>query len=222
MANLGDYIGQLMAEITLARLQADLEAVRLADYYANHPLLKAFPVPRFRLPDVTLDFPVAITGVQSPRDGKPLDVAEARRVFRAALDEELDECGVKPTVAERKQLHAVIDRRFRALKVPSLVSTSSVSVADEATNAIEAALPQKLIAGQERAQFIDGLRNRSRVAMLRLLPSPSRVRVITTTADLRELPPQALMRLQLTITEQGVEWRGDSSAKGGGRKLLPE
>jgi hypothetical protein len=221
MANLGDYIGQLMGEITLARVQADLEAVRLADHYANHPLLKHFPVPRFRLPDVTLDFPVAIADVQSPH-GKPLDVSEARRVFRNALAEQLDECGLKPTSTESRQLHAVIDKRFDALQVPDLVSTSSIAVADVMTNAVEEALPQKLVASPERARFIDGLRNRSRVALLKLLPSPSRVRVVTNTGDLRELPPQTLTRLQLTITEQGLEWKGDGSAKGGGRKLLPE
>ena len=34
--------------------------------------------------------------------------------------------------------------------------------------------------------------------------------------------PGYLTHIQLNITEQGVEWRGDEGKDGGSRKLLPE
>ncbi len=43
MPNLGDYLGQLLSEITLARMHADLESIRIAELYAAHPLLRTFP-----------------------------------------------------------------------------------------------------------------------------------------------------------------------------------
>jgi len=216
MPNLGDYIGQLMAEITLARVQADLEAVRLAEHYAKHPLLKTFPVPRFRLPDVTLDFPIAIAAVHPPRDSVGIDVAKALSVFKTALSEQIGESGVKLTAAEKRNLHDAVDKRFETLRISDLVSTSSVSVADAVTNTVEKFLSVETVGGDERSRFIDAIRDRARAALLSLVPAPSRVQVVTNTAELRELPPQAVTRLQLTITEQGVEWKGD------GKKLLPE
>jgi hypothetical protein len=170
MPNLGDYIGQVMAEITLARVQADLEAVRLADYYANHPLLSTFPVPRFRLPTVRLDFPVAITAVQPPRNGKGLNLAEARKIFATVLEEELDVAGVKLTTAEDRSLSAALRKRWEGLKAPDFVSTSTVHVADVATNAAEEALSTRVLKGAERTRFVTSLRKRARVALLKLCP----------------------------------------------------
>ncbi|MBX9609476.1 MAG: hypothetical protein K2Y51_24925 [Gammaproteobacteria bacterium] len=58
MPRLGDLVGTLMAEFTLARVRADLEAVRLVELYGAEGLLQGAPVPRFRLPDITVDMPV--------------------------------------------------------------------------------------------------------------------------------------------------------------------
>src|SRR5438132_458461 len=66
MPALGEYLGTLLAEITSARLQADLEAARIAQLYASHPLLQHMPVPRFRLPSVSLDLPVAVEKIDPP------------------------------------------------------------------------------------------------------------------------------------------------------------
>ena len=67
MPYLGDYLGQLLAEISLARLQADLETVMLAELYAAHSILRTMPVPHMRLPEVELDIPVLISDSEQPR-----------------------------------------------------------------------------------------------------------------------------------------------------------
>jgi hypothetical protein len=222
MPNLGDYIGQLMSEITLARVQADLESVRLADYYANHPLLKTFPVPRFRLPTVTLDLPVAITEVQPPRSAKGLDMAQARSLFMAVLEGHLSQSEIELTPAESRSLRSALKKRFAGLEAPDFVSTSTVHVADAATNAVDEALPGRL-SGAERTKLITNLRTRARVELLKLLPSPPRVKVVSNTAELRELGPLAVLtHIHLDITEQGLEWKGDETKGGSGKKLLPE
>ena len=71
MPLLGDYLGQLLSEITIARMHADLETVRLAELYATHPLLKNFPVPHVRLPDVELELPVLIKTSEEAHPGQP-------------------------------------------------------------------------------------------------------------------------------------------------------
>src|SRR4051812_7222602 len=98
MPYLGDYIGHLLSEITMARVQADLEAVRLAEMYASHPLLRHMPVPHFRLPTMTLDVPVAIKGMEeakireSPRGDVPLPVMRER--FAAVLTSHMERAGI--------------------------------------------------------------------------------------------------------------------------------
>lgn len=64
MPRLGDLIGTLMAEFTLARVRADLEAVKLVELYRSEGLLAGAPVPRFRLPDITVDLPVLVSELE--------------------------------------------------------------------------------------------------------------------------------------------------------------
>ena len=77
----------------MARVQADLEAVRIAELYANHPLLKHMPVPRFRLPSVHLDIPVLIRGEdEGDSDQRPtLEPEDAAEKFLEVLDAVLED-----------------------------------------------------------------------------------------------------------------------------------
>ena len=85
MPKLGDYIGHLLSEIAIARMQADIESVRIAELYADHPLLRSMPVPRFRMPDVEIDVPVVVKGLEDSPFGESSHgtppIAEIRKVF---------------------------------------------------------------------------------------------------------------------------------------------
>lgn len=224
MSNLGDYLGQILSEITLARVQADLQAVRLADFYAAHPLLKTFPVPRFRLPKVTIDVPVAINEVQvPPKSGAVsagLDIKKARKAFDAAFKGQLKRGGVNLSAEVQQRLFTVIGQRFEQLSAGGSVSPSAIHVADSVSKAIQESLSREKIDAQVQDRFVANVRETARVALVKLLPTPPRVRVITNTAQLRELSPmEFLTRLQFDISEQGIEWRGED---GDGKRLVPE
>lgn len=66
--SLSDYLGHLLSSVSKARMQADLETIRLAEIYKKHPLLQHFPVPRVRLPKVELNVPVVMVGTLTPDD----------------------------------------------------------------------------------------------------------------------------------------------------------
>lgn len=236
MANLGDYIGQILSEVTLARVQADIEAVRLADMYATHPLLKTFPVPRFRLPTVTINVPVAISDAPAAtKAGAPraaLNVAQMQKAFETALNAQFKRGGLKLPAAARARVVAAARERFSKLAPLDALSTSAVHVADTASAAVSQALADVKAGAKpdaradtkadarERDQFVEDLRAAARMALIRLLPTPARMRVVTSTAKLRELgPEELLMRVRIDITEQGMEWRGEDA---GGKRLMPE
>lgn len=62
MNDLGETLGHILCEVTRARMAADLEAVRIAKSYAEDPdgLLRHFPVPRMRMPNIEMTLPVII------------------------------------------------------------------------------------------------------------------------------------------------------------------
>ncbi len=68
-AALGDYIGSLIAEVSRARMQVDMEAKNMALLYKEDPLLQHFPIPRFRIPEMEIEGSVFISSVKP--GGKP-------------------------------------------------------------------------------------------------------------------------------------------------------
>jgi len=60
MAKLGALLGAILSEASAARVQADLESVKIAKMYESDPFLKQMPIPRFRLPEISIDIPIAI------------------------------------------------------------------------------------------------------------------------------------------------------------------
>lgn len=65
MADLSDFLGHILEEITRARVFADAEAVRTAKRYASDPdgLLQYFAVPRLRLPNIEITAPMIVRTV---------------------------------------------------------------------------------------------------------------------------------------------------------------
>ncbi len=65
MSELSDTLGHLLCEITRARMAADREAVRIARQYAEDDggLLRHFPVPRMRMPQLELTLPVVVSHI---------------------------------------------------------------------------------------------------------------------------------------------------------------
>jgi hypothetical protein len=65
MSELSETLGHLLCEITRARMAADRESVRIARQYAEDAegLLRHFPVPRMRMPQLELTLPVVVSHI---------------------------------------------------------------------------------------------------------------------------------------------------------------
>jgi hypothetical protein len=64
MAALKEYLGNIVAGITEARVFSDMESVKVAEAYAKHDLLQHFSIPRMRIQDVELTIPIALESAQ--------------------------------------------------------------------------------------------------------------------------------------------------------------
>ncbi|MBP6455396.1 MAG: hypothetical protein KA275_01600 [Chitinophagaceae bacterium] len=63
MITMQEYIGFLFKEISNARKMADIESKQIALEYAKDDVLKYLPTPRFKLPEVEINIPLTISGV---------------------------------------------------------------------------------------------------------------------------------------------------------------
>jgi len=226
MPALGEYLGALLAEITNSRVQADLESARIAQLYASHPLLQHMPVPRFRTPNISLDLPVAIEKVDLlPAKPDPEELTALRTRLDGIIDQELSRLKLQLPADLRKRLADNLDRLFNRLKSSNSVSTSdAIKASDDAVTAALAAIG----AASKEAATVDpalepSLRRQFAPEFLKLQPPPPNVQVLVATAQLKEIaPPLVLTRINLTISEEGVEWTQTNPSDSSTKTLLPE
>ena len=232
MPRLGDYVGHILSEITIARMQADLEAIRVAEFYVTHPLLRRMPVPHVRLVDVELDVPVAIKEMEEPRADESPRGGVAPKVLRETFDrvtrKRLKEDGIQTTPADQKRLRSLLVERIAALTGPSDIAVDVIRVADDLAHVTaqwisEVRLADGLLDSERVGRFEAELKAAARLALLKVRTPPARLHVLVTTAELREAGPSDIItRLKLKISEEGFEWTTIESAGRERDHLVPE
>jgi len=228
MINLGDYLGQLLAEITIARAQADLEAVRIAELYANHEYLKHFPVPRVRIRDIDLDIPIIILETEdspsdeSPRGGVSPNVMRER--FDSILDQQLKLYSIDISANDRKEINRNLDSAIEQLNRPKFVQADTNLAADKFTLGIRSVLIKRDFAPNVLKVFLESTQKAARTDFINARSPPPRVLVGTTNAQIREAHPDSIVRMSFKISEEGMEWTIISADEDGDRdiRLVPE
>ena len=216
----------------MARMQADLETIRLAELYATHPLLRTMPVPHVRLPDVDLDIPVLIKTSEEPRVGESarggVALADMKGKFNELLMAHLSRAAVALSPRDRKTLNAALDERFARIAIPTEISVDVNRVADDLTvmafRVIGELIPKPAASEAvthltATADFAETVRNE----FLKLRAAPPRLMVQVTSAEIREAgTAENVTRIRLKVSEQGVEWAKIESGGVQYDRLVPE
>jgi hypothetical protein len=213
MPNLGDYLGHILSEITIARMQADVEAVRVAELYSSHPLLRHMPIPHFRLPNVEIDIPVVIKGMEkqsaeASTRGAP-SMVQMRKVFDTVLLMVLKEEGIAIKPEIKRRLNKNLDKKAASMRQPSEVSVGINIVADEfSRTALKSLTEARVSLDREKLSKVEErLIQASKIEFLKVRKPPSRVEVLIGTSEVRESgPEQVITRLHLKISEESFEW----------------
>ena len=200
----------MLAEITIARLHADLEAVRIAELYAEHPLLRTMPVPRFRMPEVELDVPVVINEIDKP---EPIDSEheaptpnDLRRLFEKILDIQLKNDGIEINASVRRKLKLALDSTVLTLTKPPEIQIDMSRMAIEFSKTAMKALPES-ISPKKRTEFEEKLKAATQIEFLKYRILPPRVNTLITTAQVKEAGPgEVVTRLRLKVVEESFEW----------------
>jgi hypothetical protein len=232
MPYLGDYIGHLMSEITIARMHGDIEAVRVAELYASHELLRHMPVPHFRLPDIELDIPVAIKQVEeapagAPPRGSP-KLEQLRTKFDQILTRVLHQRNIRLDPAEKGKLDVLLNEKVDALRGPNELAFDVGRVANELTAVATRTLREigrpTLFESPATAETFElNLKELVTTEFLRLRTPPPRLLALVTTQEIREAgPAENITRIHLKISEEAFEWTQVESNGQAKRRLVPE
>ena len=232
MPYLGDFLGHIMAEVTIARMHADLEALRIADFYADNPLLRYMPVPRFRLPDFDVDVPVVIDRMEEAGRGLPprggVDGSKIRGVFMTVLAMQIRKHKFRTSLKLRTQIRSAIDEPIRKFVFPMETAVDTSRIANDLANTAvrvirESSKHKAELKPAELSQFGDDLRDESRREFLRLRTLPPRLHVLVTTREVKEAGrTDNVARLKLRISEEHLEWTLIERDDGPQGRLIPE
>lgn len=232
MTGLGDFLGQIMSEITIARMHADLESLRIAELYANHELLRNMAVPRFRLPDVDLNVPVVINAMDDLTPGNPyrggVDFDKIRKNFDASLSLAIKKNRIKLKPEQKKKLKQTISSVIDNIERPEEVDVDTNRIADKLSSTVTRRITEILApdnkAGKEQIKrFSKELKAMVRIALIKTRTPPPRLSVLVTTQEIREAGPSDIItHLNLKISEESMEWTTVESAEGTEERLVPE
>lgn len=234
MPKLNEYLGSIVSGIVDARVMSDIQAVKVAQEYANHPWLQHFAVPRMRIEDVELTIPVALESLneRSETTFEPLDTDKFRKQAQSLVTRAfgISNLGAKQkrllqdTVSLRaKQLDSemVLTRSLDPVKgftrsLSSFLIENAKEFGIEETVAKEGFDPDKIHA-EVNETLIKGIKPVSEKTSIESL------NVVVEADKLREKNPQNMVIIKMKITEQGMEWQQmETSAGKIESKLLPE
>lgn len=234
MPTLNEYLGGIFSSITDARVMADVQTVQVAEQYAKHDLLRHFAVPRMRIGDIELTIPVAIEGL-SELSGYQLDPIgndEFKRVAARELARSVGYTELPPMPAQR--LRTALDQRtemlienIRGKDMADAFYGFATSIAAELFRiGEEARLHDGKFPGQYKPEYSAGRMLELCAGLIQGVvdkPRLDQLSIIAESHRLREQRPEDIVRIRMTISEDGMEWqtieRDDGTVE---RKLLPE
>ena len=216
MPNLGDYLGQLLSEITIARVQADMEAIRVAEIYSGHPLLRNFPVPRIRLPNIEMNIPVIVSEVEEKGKGTSLKEKVDAKALEALTEKtvtgELKKYNVTLNTREIGNLRKLLTAKSKEIEpiqesaIP--MGTIAKSISSEATSIIEGfkSVKEKM-SKEDIAKVSKVIEVKVRDELISKQKPPPRVKISPLTSQIKEIgATEYLLNIKLSATEDAVEW----------------
>lgn len=204
MPRLGEVIGALLADAVQARLQADLEAVRIAEAYSRDDLLRHLPVPRFRVPEITIDIPLLVSqvesGEQSGISGTHFDYAEINRAVGVGLRS----AGIKLSPGEPSKISSAAFKRMKSVTDPQEFPRNPLKLPDELARIVEDAVrsSHQDIADDRLARLRQSLAGTLRESLAqKAIPSPSLQVMAEASAIKSHEDRESVLHVRLTITE---------------------
>mgnify|MGYP003960083537 CR=1 FL=1 len=225
MANLGDLLGSLMSGLIRARRTADEQTAALAEYYKDNPLIEGLSVPRIRIPELTIDIPLLIEDFTPEEPGEMENPTKIAVATKAQLDSTLSKYKIKINPTFQKTFVNEVKSRLTSAKqsgTPVMKETVARSVQDAFADTLRKT--NTTLTAEDKKIITKDLRTRMSAVSILKKPKSSSIEANIKTADVKERASNtSVVRLKITLKEEGLEWATQASESGGiDRTLQPE
>jgi hypothetical protein len=225
MADLGELLGTLLSSLAHARRIADEETTAIAEYYRENPLLEGMSLPRIRVPELTLEFPILIQSHEAGEAHVPTDP----KVLLEAVSKQL-----KAEMTARKlrlpaTFFSLFEKEFaRALSLTTPPAGGqrfpreiAVRAADSAFTSTIKQAARAEITGEIYKYTLTVLRKTAADNALQIVGTPPHIEASIMTAEVKEnADPNSAARLRIVMKEEGLEWSIGESDDGTRRATL--
>jgi len=213
-----------MSEVTHARRISDECSVRMAEYYQSEPLLQGLPVPRLRLPEVTIVVPVVIDGYIDGSEHAVKDSAEIVAAMGRAANSVLKE--EKVAIEEfPKTFRAAFQPRLAAVMKETFENFEGVSLRARVVQAAQQAFDAILLARKVEVstQFRRSLQRAfKKTANIAIFESPTLDSAISLRVESNEVKGHAkgesngktVTNLRVVLREEELEWHHVENSDG--------
>ena len=242
MVTLKQYLGSIITSIKQGRMLADIESASIAHLYAENPLLRAFPIPRFRASEVELRIPVAIDHLEEVMedDYQPFNKEEFMKLTFEEINRITQTEGHEEAFANaiKKNIEIQVDLLEKSLQEGSskerMLKLYTTSVSGQYISILSMQDEKKIerlikLLEIDRENLQEGLAEKLKARLSSAIKEPNMVpdlydcRVIVETAKLKEIRSDVLVNIKMTLYEEGMEWQIMQDEDGNKvSKLLPE
>ena len=226
MNDIGDILGSLMTGLIRARHAADEQTAALAELYKDNPLLEGLSVPRIRIPELTVDLPLLIESHSEGEPGALNDPAHIVDATNTRLKNTLALNNIKLSPAFQKSFSESAKQRLTDMQANAAGAVSRELVSRSVQEAFVDTLKRTgtELSPQERSAIVRDIRAEAGFQAVAKQAVSPKILTNIRTADVKDKATGAsVVRLKITLSEEGVEWATQSSEGGGVvRTLVPE
>lgn len=234
MASLHDILGAILRDAALARAETDRFVRSLGDEYRNDDLLRAFPVPRPEIRELSIDLALAFkAAAPSPVDPRKAVASAVARTIPAFLAGAAALAALRPHARAARASDPVRDELSRLTEAELLrVASAGAAAAATVAEAFVSSFPDKAarslrplgltLRDPELSDFRAAARDFAVASVAALAAEQSRafnLEVAVTPQELSGLPDSALTRVRLTLAMENYEWVARD--EGGPQRLIP-
>lgn len=222
MADLGDILGSMMSGIIRARGVADEETAALAEIYKENPLLEGLTVPRIRIPELTIDFPVLLEHI---KDGNVSKLKDASKI-KAAVLLQINETATTNRIKLSSQFNQVFKKKVGEKLTVIHNQDSSVTkeiISREIQRAFTETLTETRTKLTREQKLIIAKNLRTVASNSEFIKKSISTSILgnVRTSDVKEMAtPNTVARIKITLREEGLEWLTQASDDGGEKHTL--
>ncbi|SHH00265.1 hypothetical protein SAMN05444372_112177 [Flavobacterium micromati] len=246
MAKLSDFLGGLASSICAARVNSDVQSLRIAEEYAKNELLKHFSVPRMRIDRVELNIPVAVDNLveKTQKIYQPIN----KSLFLKKTNQQIitsiplsrlsieDADNLKKALI--KNLKPAIENSIKTMDASIIVNQNDEALKEYSENIASKTLDfinnfyrknNIKFADKEISILKDkisaGLQAKLREELIfkQQIKSIDSIDVIVESEKLRDIKSENVLMIKMIISEQGMEWVTLEDINGNViNKLMPE